>query len=66
MWLGQTSNCGSIKGPAEVHSVMVPFYLWFKFYFPLFETHHRRLPHPEIKENTIWTKIISSHNRSTD
>ena len=59
MWLGQASNCGSTKGPAEVLSIMVPFYLWFKFYFPLFETHHRRFPHPEIQENTIWTKIMS-------
>ena len=65
-WFGQTSNCGSTKGPAEVHSVIVPFYLWFKFYFSLFESHHRTLPHPEIKENKIWTRIISSHNRSTD
>ena len=38
MWPGQASNCGSIKGPSEVPSVMVPFYLWFKLYFSLFET----------------------------
>ena len=27
--------------------VVVKFYPWFKFYFPLFQTHYRTLPYPK-------------------
>ena len=27
--------------------VVVQFYPWFKFYFPLFQTHYRTLPYPK-------------------
>ena len=33
--------------------VVVQFYPWFKFYFPLFQTHYHTLPYPETKENKI-------------
>ena len=31
--------------------VVVQFYPWFKFYFPLFQTHYHTLQYPETKEN---------------
>ena len=36
--------------------VMVQFYPWFKFYFPLFQTHYHTLQYPKTKEKKIWTK----------
>ena len=33
--------------------VVVQFYPWFKFYFPLFQTHYHTLPYPKTKENEI-------------
>ena len=33
--------------------VVVQFYPWFKFYFPLFQTHYHTLPQPKTKENKI-------------
>ena len=41
-----------------VTSINVVFqsYLWFKFYFPLFQTHYHTLPCPKTKENKIYTK----------
>ena len=36
-----------------VVDVVVQFYAWFKFYFPLFQTHYHTLPYPETKGNTI-------------
>ena len=35
--------------------VVVQFYPWFKFYFPLFQTRYI-LPYPWTKENKNWTK----------
>ena len=32
-------------------NVVVRFYPWFKFYFPLFESHYHILPYPQTKEN---------------
>ena len=40
----------------DVIYVVVKFYPWFKFYFPLFQTHHHTLQYPKTKENKIWTK----------
>ena len=31
--------------------VVVQFYPWFNFYFPLFQTHYHILPCPKTKEN---------------
>ena len=33
--------------------VVVQFYPWFKFYFPLFQTHYHTLQYPKTKENKI-------------
>ena len=33
--------------------VVVQFYPWFKFYFPLFLTHYHTLPDPKTKGNKI-------------
>ena len=33
--------------------VVVQFYPWFKFYFPLFQTHYHTLPYPKTKGNKI-------------
>ena len=33
--------------------VVVQFYPWFKFYFPLFQIHYHTLPYPKTKENKI-------------
>ena len=35
---------------------MVQFYPWFKFSFPLFQTHYHTLQYPKKKEKKIWTK----------
>ena len=35
---------------------MTQFYPWFKFYFPLFQTHYYTLQYPGVKENKILTK----------
>ena len=34
----------------------VYIYLWFKFYFPVFQSHYQTLPYPKTKENKIKTK----------
>ena len=40
--------------PDSVVYVVVQFFLWFKFYFPLFKTHYHTLPYPpKTKENEI-------------
>ena len=31
--------------------VVVQFHPWFKFYFPLFQTHYHTLQYPKTKEN---------------
>ena len=36
-----------------VVDVVVQFYAWFKFYFPLFQTHYHTLPYPKTKGNKI-------------
>ena len=36
--------------------VVVQFYPWFNFYFPLFQTHYHILPCPKTKENKNETK----------
>ena len=36
--------------------VVAQFFPWFKFYFPLFQTHYDTLPYPKTKGNKIWTK----------
>ena len=33
--------------------VVVQFYPWFKFYFPLFQSHYNTLPYPKTKDNKI-------------
>ena len=33
--------------------VVVQFYHWFKFYFPLFQTHYQTLQYPKTKGNKI-------------
>ena len=47
--------------------VVVQFYPWFKFYFPLFKTHHHTLHYPKTKEYKIWTqdKIEPQHIKWT-
>ena len=35
---------------------MVQFYLWFKFYFSLFQTNYHTLPYPKTEKNKIKTK----------
>ena len=37
-------------------SIVVQFYPWFKFYFPLFQPLYHTLPYPRIKENKIQNK----------
>ena len=37
-------------------NVVVQFYPWFKFYFPLFQIHYQTLQYPKTKGNEIWTK----------
>ena len=36
--------------------VVVQFYSWFKFCFPLFQTHYHTLSYPNTKKNKIQTK----------
>ena len=36
--------------------VVIKFYPWFKFSFPLFKTQYHTLQYPKTKENKIWTK----------
>ena len=36
--------------------VVAQFYLWFKFYFPLFQTNYHTLPYSKTKKNKILTK----------
>ena len=40
------------KIASRVH-VMVQFYPWFKFYFPLSQTHYHTLQYPKTEENKI-------------
>ena len=37
----------------EREYVVVQFYPWFKFYFPLFQSHYHTLPYPKTKDNKI-------------
>ena len=37
----------------RVIAVVVQFYPWFKFYFPLFLAHYHTLRYPKTKENKI-------------
>ena len=37
-------------------NVVVQFCPWFKFYFPLFQTHYHTLPYRNTKEKKIYTK----------
>ena len=42
---------------ADFHvTVVVQFYPWFKFHFPLCQTHYHTLTYPKTKENKIYTK----------
>ena len=34
----------------EREYVVVQFYPWFKFYFPLFQSHYHTLPYPKCVE----------------
>ena len=36
-----------------IMAVVVQFSSWFKFYFPLVQTHYHTLPYPKTKENKI-------------
>ena len=42
--------------------VFVQFYPWFKFYSPLFQTHHHTLPYPKTKEIKFKPRIKLNHN----
>ena len=42
--------------------VVVQFYPWFKFYSPLFQTHHHTLPYPKTKEIKFKPRIKLNHN----
>jgi len=42
--------------------VVVQFYTWFNFYFPLFLTHYHTLPYIKTKENNIVPRIKLNHN----
>ena len=55
-------NCSDLTGKSLVFwiggsfymtggCVVVQFYPWFNFYFPLFQTHNHTLPYPKTKEN---------------
>ena len=37
----------------NIMAVVVQFYSWVKFYFPLVQTHYHTLPYPKTKENKI-------------
>ena len=41
-----------VYGKERVY-VVVQFYPWFKFYFPLFQSHYHTLPYPKTKDNKI-------------
>ena len=46
-----------VNGCFKIHVyVVVQFYPWFKFSFPLFQTHYHTLQYPKTKEKKIWTK----------
>ena len=48
-----------LRWPAHIYFyvyVVVQFYPWFNFCFPLFQTHYHTLPYPNTKENKIYTK----------
>ena len=47
-------------------NVVFQFYPWFKFYFPLFQTHCHTLPYPKTKENKIYTKDKIDARRTTE
>ena len=40
---------------------MVQLYPWFKFYFPLFQTHYHTLPYPKTKGNKFKPRIKLNH-----
>ena len=40
---------------------MVQLYPWFKFYFPLFQTHYHTLPYPKTKGNKSKPRIKLNH-----
>ena len=42
--------------------VVVQFYPWFKFCFPLLKTHYHTLPYPEKKEMKFEPRIKLIHN----
>ena len=42
--------------------VVVQFYPWFKFYSPLFQTHHHTLPYPKQKKIKLKPRIKLNHN----
>ena len=44
--------------------VVVQFYPWFKFYFPLFQTYYHILPYPKTKEIKINFKPRRKLNRN--
>ena len=42
--------------------VVVQFYPWFKFYFPLFQTHYHTLPYQKEREIKFKPRIKLNHN----
>ena len=42
--------------------VVVQFYPWFKFYFPLFQTHYHTLQCPKQKKIKFEPRIKLNHN----
>ena len=40
---------------------MLQLYPWFKFYFPLFQTHYSTLPYPKTKGNKFKPRIKLNH-----
>ena len=45
-----------VKNERSFVYVVVQFFPWFNFYFPLFYTHYHTLPYKETEENKNWTK----------
>ena len=48
--------------------VVVQFYPWHKYYFPLFQTHHHTLPYPrtiKIRKIKLKPRINLKHNTNT-
>ena len=43
---------------------MVQFYPWFKFYFPLFQTHYPILPYPNSLSNSLSYITILPQNKA--